>query len=502
MFLYLLYFLVLYAMTKHFLNKIQNLPQSPFPVLPIIGHLYLFKNPLHRCLSKLSDRYGPILFLQFGSRPVLLVSSPSAAEECLTKNDIIFANRPHLLAGKHLGNNYTNLTYASYGDHWRNLRRIATLEILSSHRVQMLSHIRADEVRSLIRQLLRSDQNQAVEMKPLFLELMLNNMLRMVAAKRYYGESVEDIEEAKKVHKIVTDGNLLGGTSNIGDFLPLPKWIFSGGDVKSLIELQKKRVSFMQSLIEERRKILTSHGSSISEEMKTKCMIDVLLYLQESDPESYSDDIIRGLMQTLITSGTDSSAGTMEWAMSLLLTNPEVLKEAQNELDHCVGHDRLVNESDLPKLSYLHCIIKETTRLYPAGPLIPHESSEECTVGGFRIPRGTILLINLWAIQQDPKLWDEPTRFKPKRFKQSEGVMRDGFKYMPFGSGRRGCPSENLAMRMLGLTLASLIQCFEWEVGSEKIDMTEKLGISLCKANSLQAKCRPRPIMANVLYRI
>lgn len=207
-------------------------------------------------------------------------------------------------------------------------------------------------------------------------------------------------------------------------------------------------------------------------------------------------------MQTLITSGTDSSAGTMEWAMSLLLANPEVIKKAQNELDHCVGNDRLVNESDLPKLPYLNCIIKETTRLYPAGPLIPHESSEECTVAGFRIPRGTILLINLWAIQQDPKLWDEPTRFKPERFKESEGIMRDGFKFMPFGSGRRGCPSENLAMRMLGLTLASLIQCFEWELANEKMDMTEKLGISLCKANSLQAKCRPRPIMSDVLSRI
>ena len=156
----------------------------------------------------------------------------------------------------------------------------------------------------------------------------------------------------------------------------------------------------------------------------------------------------------------------------------------------------------MSKLPYLNCIIKEALRLYPAGPLLPHESSQECQVGGFRVPRGTMLLVNLWAIQQDPKIWDEPTRFKPERFEECEG-LRDGFKFMPFGSGRRGCPGEGLAMYMVGLTLASLIQCFEWETpNNENTDMVEKLGISLTKANSLQAKCRPRPSMVNVLSQI
>lgn len=83
--------LALYIFTKHFLNKIRNLPPSPFPTLPILGHLYLFKKPLHRTLSDISARFGPVLLLHFGSRPVLLVSSPSAVEECFTKNDVVFA---------------------------------------------------------------------------------------------------------------------------------------------------------------------------------------------------------------------------------------------------------------------------------------------------------------------------------------------------------------------------------------------------------------------------
>nr|GFA21874.1 isoflavone 3'-hydroxylase-like [Tanacetum cinerariifolium]GFA38075.1 isoflavone 3'-hydroxylase-like [Tanacetum cinerariifolium] len=90
-------------MTKNALRKERNQPPSSFPCVPIIGHLYLIKSPLYRALGKLSKRHGPVLMLRFGTRRALLVSSPAVVEECLTTNDVAFANRPHLLAGKHLG---------------------------------------------------------------------------------------------------------------------------------------------------------------------------------------------------------------------------------------------------------------------------------------------------------------------------------------------------------------------------------------------------------------
>lgn len=206
--------------------------------------------------------------------------------------------------------------------------------------------------------------------------------------------------------------------------------------------------------------------------------------------------------QILLSAGTETSAVTMEWAMSLLLNNPDKLKKAQIEIDNQVGFDRFVNEFDLSKLPYLHCIINETLRLYPAGPLlVPHESSQECTVGGFRIPRGTMLLLNMWAIQNDPNIWEDPKEFKPERFEGVEGA-RDGFKFMPFGVGRRGCPGEGLAMQMIGLTLGSIIQCFEWERISEKmVDMTEGSGPVMPKAQPLYAKCRPRLAMTKLLLK-
>ncbi|PON54233.1 Cytochrome P450, E-class, group I [Parasponia andersonii] len=172
---------------KYLPHKNRGLPPSPAFSLPIIGHLHLLKKPLHRTLAKLSDQYGPVLHIQFGTRHVVLVSSPSVAEECFTKNDIAFANRPTLLAGKHLGYNYATLTWASNGPHWRNLRRIASMELLSSNRLQMLYGVRLSEIRSLIRQLFQSCQGgefRTVEMKSTFFELTLNVVMRMIAGKR------------------------------------------------------------------------------------------------------------------------------------------------------------------------------------------------------------------------------------------------------------------------------------------------------------------------------
>ncbi|MBA0785896.1 hypothetical protein Gotri_027568 [Gossypium trilobum] len=502
LFYYVVFFLFLYFLTRRLLQN-KGLPPSPALSLPVIGHLHLIKRPLHRTLAKLSKQHGPILFVHFGSRPVLVVSSPSAAEECFTKNDIVFANRPRLLAGKHLGYNYTTLPWAPYGDHWRNLRRVAVLELLSSNRVQKYRGIRMDEIRSLILRLYRRSSKggefQVEEMKSMFFELTLNVMMRMIAGKRYYGEGEEELEEERKFKEIVTETFELSGVTSIGDFLPVLKWIGFNQIDKKLIALQRKRDGFMQSLIEERRKLTNDSYS----EQSSKTMVDVLLSLQETDPEYYTDDIIRGMMQVLLSAGTDTSAGTLEWALSLLLNNPETLSKAREEIDMEIGQNRFMEESDLGRLPYLHGIIKETFRMCPVSPvLVPHESSEECTVGGFSIPRGAMLLVNIWAIQNDPGLWEKASEFKPDRFVGPEAV-NNGFTLLPFGTGRRRCPGESMAMGLIPLTLGSLIQCFEWErIGEEMVDMSEGSGLTMPKAQPLVVKCRPRPAMINLLSQI
>jgi isoflavone 2'-hydroxylase len=195
----------------------------------------------------------------------------------------------------------------------------------------------------------------------------------------------------------------------------------------------------------------------------------------------------------LLLAGTDTSAVTLEWVMSNLLNHQDVLKKAKTELDSQIGEEDLIDEPDVPKLQYLQCIISETLRLYPTAPLlVPHMSSDDCIIGGYDVPRNTILLVNAWAIHRDPKMWDDATSFKPERFECCEA---DPHKLMPFGLGRRACPGAGLAQRTVGLTLGSLIQCFEWERVSEEVDMTEGNGITMPKVIALEAMCKARPIM-------
>jgi len=98
--------------------------------------------------------------------------------------------------------------------------------------------------------------------------------------------------------------------------------------------------------------------------------------------------------------------------MTVLLNHPERLERVKAEIDREVGHERLVQEADLPKLRYVRCVVNDTLRLYPPAPLLlPHAPSEDCIIGGYKIPRGTVVMVNAWAIHRDPKLWKDPESF-------------------------------------------------------------------------------------------
>ncbi|KAH9621992.1 hypothetical protein KSS87_015909 [Heliosperma pusillum] len=479
--------------------KLNKLPPSPCLRLPIIGHLYLLKKPLHLFLGRLAAEHGPVLYLWFGSRPVLLISSASAAEECLVKNDV-FLDRPRLVAGKYNGFDFTNIAWAPHGPHWRNLRRVAAVEVLSPQRLQSLFEVRADVARSFLGWMMREmSEKGVVEMKSAIFRLTLDNMMRMLVGYSYFEDDGKDKEEtSRKLQNIVEESFRLGGVSNMEDFMPMLKHFrfLLGSAEDKFKKLMEEKIEFMEGLMEEH--VQMEKQGKMSDTRK-KSMLHVLLSLQKDDPKYYSNEMIRGLIWTLYQGGTDTSSATAVWAMSLLINHPEVLKKAQAEMDAQVGNDRLVQESDKKTLPYLQCIVNETLRMYPPGPIgLPYVANSDSKVEGYHIPQGTMLLYNIWAIHNDPKVWDEPREFKPERFSGYEGNN-----FMPFGVGKRVCPGEHLARRIVWLATAILVQCFEWEtVDGEMVDMKEGGGQTSFKVEPLLAKCHPRPGMMNILSQL
>ncbi|KAK3423303.1 isoflavone 3'-hydroxylase [Eucalyptus grandis] len=496
---FVLFLLFLFKLQRS--NK-RNLPPSP-PSLPIIGHLLLIKEPVHRTLQSLSDRYGPVLSLSFGSRSVVVISSLSSAEECFTRNDIILANRPRLLSSEIMLYGNTTIGSTSYGPHWLNLRRL-TLKILSPHHLAGSLAVRLEELRLLVKSLHEVAMAAAgsggfarVELRSRLQELSFNIIMRMISGKRYLGATVDagDAEVGIRFLEVISEHFELSGTDP-SDFLSALRMVadFKGRE-RRMEDVAKRADVILQGLIDElRSRMKRSNGGR---EVESKTMIDSMLL------EGYSDDIIKGHILSLLIAGTDTSAVTIEWIMSLLLNHPNVMKKAQVELDEVVGRDRLPNETDIHKLPCLHNIINEAFRLFPPAPLlVPHESAEDCTIGGFNVPRGTMILVNVWTIHRDANVWDDPTSFKPERY---EGLKGDqAYRLLPFGMGRRSCPGAGLANKAVSLALAALIQCFEWErVGEEPVDLSEGTGLTMPKREPLEAMCKARGCMiANVLAQL
>ncbi|KAK6792722.1 hypothetical protein RDI58_011803 [Solanum bulbocastanum] len=432
-----------------------------------------------------------------GSMPVLIVSSPSAVKECFTKNDIIFANRPRSMAGDWLTFNYTAYIWAPYGQLWKILRRLTVMELLSSNNLQKTSNVRDQEVVNFTRSFFKfcNGRSRNVDLTNWICTFSFNLMNKIVAGRHLVSE--EDAGMGKGIAMIkrlkgifIVDIPVL----NMCDFLPLLRWIGYKGMEKKMSLVHNQRNEFLNNLLEEFRQEKVSVGNR----EKNNTLIGTLLSLQESEPEFYTEDVI-------FIAGTDTSSTSLQWVMRLLLAHPEALHKLRAEIDSQVGNERLLNESDLTKLPYLRSVINETLRLYhPVPLLLPHYSSEDCTVGGYDVPKHTILLVNIWAIQRDPKVWKEPNEFKPERFKAMEGE-KEGLnnKLISFGMGRRSCPGATMGTRAISLALGALIQCFDWQsMGEENLELSYNSRINIQKNKSLEAIYTPRSNFVQLLSQL
>ncbi|URE18857.1 electron carrier heme binding iron ion binding monooxygenase oxygen binding [Musa troglodytarum] len=233
------------------------------------------------------------------SRLLLVISSPATVEECLATHNLSFLNRPLLFSGKHLHYDGTSFVVAPYGPSWRNLRSIATLQLLSSASLSRLAHIRAANVRSLLRGLfLHSCSEECgfvpVSMRPSFTELMLNTLLEMIVGKKCYGGSAatEGLdEEGKGFASVIKEAFRLSSAASPEDFLPFLKWIGVNGLEKQLIRLGKEIDVLLQGMVDERRE-----GTRTERNDAKKTLVDDMLSLQEEDPQYYTDNIIKGMI--------------------------------------------------------------------------------------------------------------------------------------------------------------------------------------------------------------
>ncbi|KAJ9566815.1 hypothetical protein OSB04_002781 [Centaurea solstitialis] len=429
-------------------DTIQNSPPEPWK-LPLIGHLHHLSGAVpHRALGSLAQKLGPVISLQLGQVSAIVISSPLLAKEIMKTHDLSFANRPKLLCVEIVGYNYSGVSFAPYGDYWRQMRKICILELLSAKKVQSFRYIREEESWNLV------DSIAMHGSKAINLSEMIFEMMNVIACRNTIGSRYKD--QATFIALIDELMSLAGGF-DVSDLFPSIKLLHLVTRMRNKLQkIHNKVDEILDTIISDHQQHRASRLNNHNEDL-----LDVLLRLKDDGGLEFplSWDNVKAVMLEMLSAGTDTSSVAIEWAMSELMKHPRVMKKVQTELRQTLKGKEKIHESDIQELDYLKQVIKETFRLHPPVPLlVPRECREKCEIGGYDILMGTKVIINAWKIGRDPDYWIDPE-------------------------------SMTLGLANVELPLAVLLYHFDWQlpngVTPETLDMSEVLGITLKRKSNL-----------------
>ncbi|EEF33746.1 cytochrome P450 76A1 [Ricinus communis] len=480
---------------NHDMEEQTQLPPGP-RWLPIVGNMFQLGWSPHESFAKLARIHGPIMTIWLGSMCTVVISSDRAAHDMFKNHDMVLAGRKIYEAMKGDIGNEGSIITSQYGSHWRMLRRLCSTEFFVTSRLDAMRGVRSRCIDGMVQFIEEASGNgtQAIDVGRFFFLMSFNLIGNLLFSKDLLDPKSEKgskfFYHAGKVME-------LAGRPNIADFLPIFRWFDPQGIRRNTQLHVRKAFEIAGGFIKERIEGMENGGDGETKKKK-KDFLDVLLDFRGDDVKEksyrFSSTTINIIVFEMFTAGTDTTTSTLEWAMAELLRNPKELKKVQAEIRSTIGSNKKLEEKDIDNLPYLKAVIKETLRLHPPLPfLVPHMAMESCNMLGYRIPKGTQILVNVWAIGRDPKIWDDPLIFRPERFLEPKMVDYKGhhFEFIPFGSGRRMCPAVPLASRVLPLALGSLLNSFDWVLAdglrAENMDMSEKMGITLRKSVPLRA---------------
>ncbi|XP_011652733.2 cytochrome P450 CYP736A12 [Cucumis sativus] len=420
--------------------------------------------------------------MKLGLQSTIVVSSPNAAKLFLKTHDPIFANRPVPQTSNQMSYDHKNIAFVQFGPYWQSMRKICSSHLLTSSKVNSFSSIRRQELGLLIHHLKEAARNHAI----VDLSSKISSLTFDVICVMLFGKKFVD----KELTAAIREGTSLSGAPNLGDFFPFIAFLDLQGLGRRAKAVNKVVDGFLDMIIEERLEFKDKNKTESSE-----LFVDVMLDLIRSEEMEHQIDRsnIKAVIFDLMIGGVDSSSTTIIWALSEIIKNPQVMKKIQEELKEVVGLNKMVEESHLNQLKYLDMTIKESLRIHPVIPLIPRKSIQDCNVNGYHIPKNTDIIINDWAIGQDPCYWIEPQKFNPDRFVDTQIDFignKNNFEMIPFGSGRRGCPGMQLGLVLVRMIVAQLVHCFDWELPNgvlpSELDMSEDFGLSCPRAQNLR----------------
>ncbi|XP_061341840.1 isoleucine N-monooxygenase 2-like [Gastrolobium bilobum] len=479
--------------------KKPKLPPGPKP-WPIVGNLpeMLANKPAFRWIHKLMQEMNTeIACIRLGNVHVITITSPTIACEFLRKHDADFASRPISMSTHIVSSGYVTTALVPFGEQWKKMKKMVANHLFSPMKHQWLQDKRTEEADNLMFYIYNKCKNVndrgLVNVRDVAQHYCGNVIRKMIFIARYFGKGRKDggpgFEEAEHVDAIFILLKYIYAFS-VSDYISWLSALDLDGHQSQLKKAMRIMNKYHDPIIEERIK-QWNDGSKTDEED----LLDVMISLK--DPLLTSKQIKAQIIELMMVV-VDNPSNAVEWALAVMINQPELLQRATEELDNVVGKHRLVQESDIPKLNYVKACAREAFRLHPIVPFsVLHACMNDTVVANYLIPKGSHILLSRRGIGRNPKVWNEPHKFKPERHLKSDGsdvvLSEPHLKFITFSTGRRSCPGGTLGTTMTIMLFARLIHGFTWSAPPNvpSINLAESKDGTLL-AESLVAVAKPK----------
>ncbi|XVF56654.1 hypothetical protein PTKIN_Ptkin06aG0137500 [Pterospermum kingtungense] len=497
------------------LNLSSKKPSQTLPpgsaYIPVISNIIWITrtfSDLEPVLRNLHRKFGPMVTLNFFSRPIIFISDRSLAHQALIQNGALFADRPeppHI--EKILSCNQRNVNNASYGPTWRLLRRTLTSQILHPSRIKSYSHARKWVLQILLESLIpNSKTGEPARVVDHFQYAMFCLLVLMCFGDKLKQEQIKEVEDVQR--RLLLD---MGGRFSILNLWPTLTRVLLGKRWKEFLEVVEDQEKVLVRLIRSRKKVKEERLSTSKEEKGAAddeyvlAYVDTLLDVQlPEEKRKLTEQEIVSLSSEFLHAGTDTTFTALQWVMANMVKYPHVQEKLLEEIKGVVGAgEEEVKEDDLQKMPYLKAVILEGLRRHPpAHFLLPHAVREDTVLGGYLVPKNATINFPVAEMGWDPKVWEDPMAFKPERFLSNDDLLSGEvfdmtgsreIKMMPFGVGRRICPGLALAVLHLEYFVANLVWNFEWKaMDGDEVSLEEKQEFTVVMKTPLQALIYPR----------
>ncbi|KAL8145100.1 ent-kaurene oxidase-like [Apium graveolens] len=486
--------LLIKKFVDHNLNSPPDLPPLPeVPGLPVIGNLLQLKEKKpHKTFAKWAVEYGPIYSIKTGSTNLVVLNSNDVAREAMVTRFPAITTRKLSKAVDILASDKSLVAVSDYDEFHKTAKRHLLTHILGPN-AQRQQRIHKDTlIENTSNQLHALSKNyplESINFRELF-ELGLFGL----AMKQTLGEDVESIyvDELQTTMSRHEMFNCLVHDPMVGaievdwrDFFPYLKWIPNNRFENKIKQMDIRRIAVMKSLVQRARK-----QSSSKEGMQ--CYLDYL----DSEGKMLSEKQILILLWEVIIETSDTTVVATEWAMYELARDLKRQEKLYEEISRVCGSDKITEEK-LPHLPYLYAIFQETLRVHSPVPIIPLRYVHEHTqLGGYFVPLGSEIAINIYGCNMDKNVWENPEQWNPERFMNEKSDTMDLQKTMAFGGGKRVCAGALEAMTISRMAIGRLMQEFEWRLTDGQADDVDIVGLTARKLHPMLAILKPRGRLA------